>query len=254
MDRSKFTNARTLVQPAMGTMEDIYKTIRVNYTPSKFGEFSADLFDYINDPNQMSQIIEAMSVMEQGDLFKLRLSSGGGCLSTTDALVHAIRTCKGEVQITASGNIASAATLILLEAHSFELTSNFTALIHNGSLWGVGGTLSEFKTHSKFYSEQMEKLLREAYAGFLSGDEINALIAGKDFVMDAEEWVERHKQRNKWMEEEMAKFEKEAQKALKPAPKPRKKKVSSKPSEPVFKGLEETYNESKDYLAPPIVK
>jgi hypothetical protein len=102
----------------------------------------------------------------------------------------------------------------------------------------------------------MERLIRNTYAGFMSEKEIESMLDGKDYWMDAEEWCQRHEQRNKWMEEEVAKFEKKALEALKPPKKPRKKKVDTKPPAPqydpatvAFKGLETALD--NDYLAPP---
>ena len=264
MNRNRFTNARYRAEtPKLGTIADSYNTIKVSYHPADFGYFNADLYDYIENANQMSEIIDAMDMMSDKDIFTLRISSGGGCASTTDALVHAIRRCKGTVKMIATGDCASAATIILLEAHEFELSDNFTALIHCGSL-GEGGTLAEFNVQAPFRAKKFEQFIRNSYAGFLTDKELDQLIAGKDFVMDAEEWVERAENRNEWFQEQVEKLRKAAEKALKPPKKPRKKKVEGNvptpqydPDTVAFKGLETAFDEDTkeypDYLAPPKV-
>ena len=60
-----------------------------------------------------------------------------------------------------------------------------------------------------------------------SEKEIEDMLNGKDILLDAEQWCERHDQRDKWLQDEMDKLEKAALKALKPAKKPRKKKIDS---------------------------
>lgn len=223
MNRTRFTNVKQS-SPKLGTIADSYNTIKVSYHPADFGYFNADLYDYVENANQMSEIIDAMDMMTDKDIFTLRISSGGGCASTTDTLVHAIRRCKGTVRMIATGDCASAATIILLEAHEFELSDNFTALIHCGSL-GSGGTLAEFNTQAPFTAKKMENFIRNSYAGFLTEKEIDELIKGKDFVMDSTEWMERAEKRNEWYQEQANKLMKAAEKALKPPRKPRKKKV-----------------------------
>lgn len=258
MNRNRFTNVRDRAEtPKLGTIADSYNTIKVSYHPADFGYFNADLYDYIENANQMSEIIDAMDMMSEKDIFTLRISSGGGCASTTDALVHAIRRCKGTVKMIATGDCASAATIILLEAHEFELSDNFTALIHCGSL-GEGGTLAEFNVQAPFRAKKFEQFIRNSYAGFLTDKELDQLIAGKDFVMDAEEWVERAENRSEWFQEQVEKLRKAAEKALKPPKKPRKKKVEGNvptpqydPDTVAFKGLETAFD--NDYLAPPKV-
>lgn len=227
--------------------------VPVSYSPSKCGRFTVDIYDYIESPTQFADMIDALGMMEQDDEMVINLQSGGGCLSTTDTILHALRKTKGQVHFVATGFNASAATILLLDAPSFELSEDFSALIHCGSL-GDAGNLNEMRQSAGFHIKRMETLLRNTYAGFMSEQEIEEMLNGKDLLLNSAEWCERHEQRNKWMEDEVAKFEKKALEALKAPSKPRKKKVNSKPQEPVFKGLEEAYNEPKDYLAPPVVK
>lgn len=246
-EKLKFTGNKTL-----SINGAYFGGVPVSYTPHRTGTFTADIYGYIEEPAQFADMVTALELMEPEDNMIVNLQSNGGCASTTDMILHALRKTKGNVHFVATGQNASAATIILLEAQSFELSENFSALIHCGGL-GDGGTLSEFRQSSPHHIKMMERLIRNTYAGFMSEKEIESMLDGKDYWMDAEEWCERHEQRNKWMEEEVAKFEKKALEALKPPKKPRSKKVSSKPQEPVFKGLEEAYNEPKDYLAPPEV-
>ena len=219
-------------KPSAGTIADSYHKIRVSYRPADHGTFSAEIFDYVESPNQMADIVDALSMMEKDDVFELRISSGGGCLSTTDTLISAIRRCKGTVRMSVSGNCASAATLILLEAHEFELSDNATFLIHCGSL-GEQGTLAEFSKSAPFYTKWMQNFLRNSYAGFLTESEINDLLEGKDFLMDGEEWMDRSERRNEWMQEQMDKLMKAAEDLNKPKKprKPRERKVHPAPVE-----------------------
>jgi ATP-dependent protease ClpP protease subunit len=228
--------------------------VPVSYSPSKCGRFTVDIYDYIESPSQFSDMIDALGMMEQDDEMVVNLQSGGGCLSTTDTILHALRKTKGQVHFIATGFNASAATILLLDAPSFELSEDFTALIHCGSI-GDSGNLNEMRQSAAFHIARMEKLLRNTYAGFMSDKEIEDMLNGKDLLLDAEQWCERHEQRNKWMQQEVEKFEKAAQKALKAPKKPRKPKVKGnipppqyEPSEVAFKGLETGFDMPEEEL------
>ena len=203
--------------------------VPVTYTPHRTGTFTVDIYGYIEEPSQFSEMVTALELMEAEDEMIVNLQSNGGCASTTDTVLHALRKTKGKVHFVATGQNASAATIILLEAQSFELSENFSALIHCGGL-GDGGTLSEFRQSSPHHIKMMERLIRETYAGFMSEKEIESMLDGKDFWLDAQEWCDRYEKRNTWLQEQMQKEMEEVSKTIKPAKKPRNKKASSEGS------------------------
>lgn len=228
--RTKFLASQT--KTTAGTLADSYNKIQVTARPAENLIFSAELYGKIEDDAQVADIVEAFDSMEENDRFNLKLSSGGGCLSVTDNIITGMRRTKGHVHVSASGNIASAATLILLEAHSFELSDHFTALIHCGSIV-EGGTTAEFAKAAPFYLKWMQDMMRSSYAGFLDESEVEQLIEGKDFLLTNTEWLERSEKRNEWMQEQVEKLMKAAEDLNKPKKprKPRERKVHAAPVE-----------------------
>lgn len=173
-------------------------SIPVSYRP-RAGTYEADLHGHIECPSQFSNIISALGIMEENDEFILNLQSGGGDIDVTDSLIHAMRKCVGHIHVVATGNCSSAATFILLEADSFELSEGFNGTLHCGSV-GSGGTYSEYRQQTNFYNKFMEKTLRGYYTGFLTTDELDSMLDGKDILVDAEEFAERYQKRNKYLE------------------------------------------------------
>lgn len=161
--------------------------------------YEADLHGYIVSPSQFSQIITVLNMMDEDDIFILNIQSGGGDIDSTDSLVHAFRKCRGTIHCVCSGNCSSAATFILLEADSFELSEGFHAVCHSGSV-GSGGTYSEYRQQTAFYNRFMESTLRKAYQGMFSEDELDAMLDGRDFILDAQEWSERYEKRNEYFQ------------------------------------------------------
>ena len=200
--------------------EEMSEEIQVQFFQNKSGTYVADLFGYINSPAQFSQIVTVLNNMRPDDELVINLCSLGGSLSAISSLLHAINKTEGNVHICATGSNASASTLVLLSGHSFELSEDFEALIHNGS-FGIGGNFNEMRVQANFALGHMEKILRNHYQGFLSDFEIEEMLKGVDIVMGPEEWYNRATSRIEKMQAALAEMQKAEEKA---ARKPRNKK------------------------------
>lgn len=200
--------------------EEMSEEIQVQFFQNKSGTYVADLFGYINSPAQFSQIVTVLNNMRSDDELVINLCSLGGSLSAISSLLHAINKTEGNVHICATGSNASASTLVLLSGHSFELSEDFEALIHNGS-FGIGGNFNEMRVQANFALGHMEKILRNHYQGFLSDFEIEEMLKGVDIVMGPEEWYNRATSRIEKMQAALAEMQKAEEKA---ARKPRTKK------------------------------
>lgn len=194
----------------------------VSYIPNRSGTYILNINRGIEEVSQFDYAIQAMNMANEDDQIEIRLQCPGGSLDATDALIHAMHGCKAPIHTVATGNCSSAASAILLESHSFELSDGFSSLIHCGSL-GAGGAFNEFNASTKFHQEFMPNWMRKTYMGFLSEDEIEGLIKGQDIWLNAEQWGDRYEKRNAWIAEKIAEMQK-------PARKPRTKAVAKKPA------------------------
>ena len=156
------------------------------------------LYGPIESAFDFAEAIETLARCDEGDTVTIHLSSPGGCVSAVDALLHAIKTAQDNgvnVHAVASGLTASAATFVLLECSSFELSDGFHALIHNGSL-GDGGSYNQFRASTTFYLKYMEERLRDVYKHFLTDEELDQVMDGKDIWLSPQDWIERYQKRN----------------------------------------------------------
>jgi ATP-dependent protease ClpP protease subunit len=195
---SKPNNDKLAVSRRADYGMDTMAEFQVSYTPVRAGIFNIYLFGLIEDASQFIQAIEVLNAAGENDTVNIHLSTPGGSLDATDTFVSAMRNSAGSVAVHASGGVHSAGTIILLNSSEFYLSENFNCLIHNGSA-GTGGKFSDFKTQNKHTERYMDTVLRRTYAGFLSPDEINALIDGKDFWFNAQEFVTRFDNRIEMM-------------------------------------------------------
>lgn len=190
--------------------DDVPNEFVVTYTPIKAGIYNIYLFDIIEEASQFINAIEVMSSATENDEVHIHLSSGGGSLDATDTFLASMNRCDAKIKAFVSGGCHSAATIILLNVDEFNLSENANFLIHNGST-GSGGKYSDFKAQSKHTSMYMERVLRNTYKHFLSDTELDALIEGKDFWLDADEFGNRYEARNTALMEE---FEAEQEELL----------------------------------------
>lgn len=169
-------------------------SFRVERAPSMATKYTIYLYGPIEDSTQFIDAIEALDAAGENDLVIIKLSTPGGSVDATDTFIHHMKNCQAEVIIEASGGCHSAGSMILLAADKFTLSDNFCCLVHNGST-GYWGKSSDVAAMAKFEIPWMEKIDRATYAGFLNPEELDAMIAGKDFWMDADEFLRRVKQR-----------------------------------------------------------
>lgn len=210
-----------------GFDSEVVQDFPVTYTPVRSGIFNIYLFGEIVDARQFISAIEVLQAASKDDVVVIHLSTNGGSLDATDTFLAEMHDCEAKIIVKASGGVHSAGSVILMYADEFYLSENFNCLIHNGST-GAGGKFSDFRAQAKHTQAYMEKVMRKTYAGFLTEEELEALLDGKDYWLDAAEFAERFDNRQKYLAARMEEAE-EAVKTLmqekKPAPKKRKKAV-----------------------------
>lgn len=152
--------------------------------------FNVYLYGPIEDASQFIGAQEVFRAAGPDDVVEVHLSTPGGSMDATDTFLQAMHECEGRVIIRASGGVHSCGSIILLHASEFTLSPNFNMLVHNGST-GMGGDLNKFAAAAKHSVEYMNRVLRDVYEGFLTKEELQAMIDGKDFWVDGKEFMRR---------------------------------------------------------------
>jgi len=178
----------------------------ISYESHKSGTYNIYLFGQIESPSQFIGALEVMRNASENDEVVIHLQSCGGSLDATDTFLQGMQECEAPIFCKASGGCHSAASIILLAADSFQLSDNFSSLLHNGST-GSMGKFSDYRSETAFTSKWMEKVMRNAYEGFLNEVEIENLIKGVDIWLDSEEWVQRHNNRNEYIAMKLQAFQ-----------------------------------------------
>lgn len=176
-----------------GSVQPFYAT----FIPRKGGTFKINIHGPIYSADQFILASQALEAADEEDTIEISLQSPGGSLDVTDYFIHCMRKTAGHIHISASGNVSSAATLILLQADSFDLSEHFNSTLHSGSI-GSGGNYNEYRAQVAFYPQWMEKALRSGYEGFVSEKELDDMLEGKDIILDAAGWLDRYNKRNEY--------------------------------------------------------
>ena len=144
----------------------------------------------------------------ENDVLKFYINSSGGDLFTAIQFMRVLSDTPATIVVSVEGACMSAATLIFLHGHQFEVSPHSMFMFHNYSsgVVGKGGEMYDRLAHEKDWSE---KLLREVYSDFLTEKEITSILDNKDIWMDGDECIKRLKKKVKSVERQMKKAEKE---------------------------------------------
>lgn len=200
---------------------DGYQEFAVGYIPHRSGTYRIEISGDIEHVDQFSTAIQVLEQAKEEDEVVIYLQTNGGSVDAGEAFIHAMRKCEAPIHIVATGGVHSMGTHILMEGDSLELSSGFNALVHCGSN-GAYGTAYEYHTKSAFDADFRVRQFREAYEGMFSAKEIDDILAGKDYWLDGQGWMDRAMKRSEYFKN---KFEKQ----MKPARKPRAKRTIKKP-------------------------
>jgi len=164
----------------------------------------------IEDPHKYRNLISLLINAPATDRIHLYINSNGGNLDTAIAIINAMMVCQAEITGFLMGACHSAASIISMYCHNIHVFETAYMMIHTASFGNFGNTTT-VKTQTDFTVEQVEKLLDDAYKGFLDKKELNEVKQGLELWYDSEEIRKRLKKRVAILEIE----EKKATKKLK---------------------------------------
>ena len=177
----------------------------------------------IKGPENYSSWFETIRNASEHDIICLHINSPGGDAFTAVQFMRVMRETKANVVASVEGACMSAATLIFLSAHHWEISEHSVFMFHDYSSWsiGKGGEMYDELTHFRKWSE---KLWNDTYSEFLTQDEIKQILDNKDIWMSSDEVAKRLNTRiSARTNEEKAELSslKPARKTTKPKAKPK---------------------------------
>lgn len=160
----------------------------------------------IEEPSKYRELISVLVNAGPNDKIHLYINSPGGHLDTAGAIVSGILSCQAEVTAFIMGACHSAASLIAMYCHAVHVYDTAYMMIHTAS-FGSSGNTPTVKAHTDFTIKQCEKLMKDAYEGFLNAEELKKVLNGIELWFNAEEIKPRLKKRFQAVELQIKKEE-----------------------------------------------
>lgn len=179
--------------------DDLIVPVAMFNDPIKVNDVDAYIDEEIGPPSKYRNMLHYMRSMEEHDRLRIWINSGGGRQDSMNDIIDAMRNAKGDVTVIVTGMAGSAAGVIALNAPKLVLGDRGWIMAHNGS-FGSYGKNHEVVAHVKHMDAMNERELRETYKYFMTEQEIQQCIEGKDFWFDNAETKRRLEIRHKAQE------------------------------------------------------
>lgn len=144
----------------------------------------------IGEPDQFLELIHTLKTAEAHDTIFLYLNTIGGNLKTAIQLISAMKQSNATIITCLEGEVCSAGTMIFLAGHKYLVNPNCSFMIHNYS-GGILGKGQEIAAQAKFSEKYFRTLMTDIYSDFLTSDEIEDVLDGKDIWLTSDEVIER---------------------------------------------------------------
>ena len=154
--------------------------------------------DAITDPCNYRDVIHCLATCSENDSVNLLVNSSGGRTDSIWQIIEAMKGCRGDVSVTVIGAAYSAASMLACMAPECYIADSAEFMLHTAH-YGSIGTVPNVKGQTEFATRQINKLLDQAYKGFLTDKELDELKNGKEFWFDTEESGKRMTKRYKYL-------------------------------------------------------
>jgi ATP-dependent protease ClpP protease subunit len=206
--RTKFSSESVVVNPQLAT-QNASSFIMSNDISCKCHDVFLDTD--IEEPQVYRELITLLFDANEGDTFTIYINSNGGQLDSALAIIEGIKHTAAHVSAVIIGACHSAASIISMFCHEVAVLDSAYSMIHTAS-FGSSGSAGNVKAHSDFTVKMVDKVLTDAYEGFLNKEEMQRIRSGAELWLSADEIRSRMEARAKFISSKLKKLAKEDQK------------------------------------------
>lgn len=168
----------------------LMKKVHIKTTDTIYKDHDVFLDSEIGEPSQYRELVQLLINSTENDRINLHINSPGGDLDAAAAIITGIQCARAEVKAFLMGACHSAASIITMYCPCIHVFPPAYMMCHTAS-FGSSGNTSTIKAHTDFTVTQVEKLLDDAYEGFLTKDEIEKVKQGIEIWFDSAEITKR---------------------------------------------------------------
>lgn len=162
--------------------------------PKTVNDYFVNIDSEIEEPSNYREIYERLITATDTDTFIFLINSPGGDVSTAMQL-HSTMLITNATTRAIVINAHSAASIIALSCDSILVEDCGAFMIHSPRTWVGGSRPQGLDAYSKYFYKSTIKWFDKIYQGFLTPEEINEVIIGRDLWIDKKEADKRLK---KW--------------------------------------------------------
>lgn len=162
-------------------------------------QYTVPIDESFLEPSYYRGVVNMMAQASEQDVVIFKINSLGGRMDGLLSLLDAVDTTQAMTIADITGDCYSAASILALSCDQCVVGKHANLLAHEVS-YGVGGKGSDNLSHVQHIKKISDKLIWDTYKGFLTDDEIESVLNGKELFLDSDEIVERLNNRQAFRE------------------------------------------------------
>lgn len=154
--------------------------------------------DDIKDPFLYDDEMEVFEKASPNDQVLLKINTNGGDASSLAMILDGMKNCQAPIFGKIVGKAHSAGSFMAMHCDELEVVDGSGMIVHTiqtGWIDNAGG----MKKYSDHVYSQAEGLIRDAYTGFLTEEEIKEVLSGVELPFNAQEIRERWVNRQEYL-------------------------------------------------------
>lgn len=171
-------------------MSEEMKPNRILMTQHVATEFHVRMARPITEVDDFDDEFQMLASAGERDLIHFDIVTPGGSMDTAHMLCRAIHRTAAHTVAYIGPTCASAGTAIALACDEWEIDEMSSFMIHTGS-YGYVGMAPHVKANVEHNDKMMDRFVRSTYAGFLTEEEIERVLDGREMYFEGEELAKR---------------------------------------------------------------
>lgn len=207
------TMPESIIELITGGEEPQQNQGMMRVSKQEVAQYHVFIDEEIGEPKKYRDLINTLYSASPHDVFNIFINTPGGSLSSTMAIIEAIKSSDATVVGIINGECFSGGSFLALSCDHIVVTPAAHMMVHTAS-YGTGGNTGMIQKHVDFSTKHIHKVLDEVYEGFLTDQELKDIKIGVELWFDSVQIKKRLENRNKYFAEKQVK-------------KPKKQKVES---------------------------
>ncbi len=169
------------------------------YTETIASKHTVSMSRLLADPEEFDDVVNLLRTAGELDHITFLLNNHGGSVDVLLPLINFLEMTSAHTLAMCTGSQSSAATIFAIYCDDLVAMDHSEFMIHEMQA-GTIGTMSNVERSSQSLMRRNARLVKEAYGGFLTEQEIQDVLRGVEIYLDDDEINRRFPLRQEWRE------------------------------------------------------